>query len=171
MKEISSHKPHRVVFAGMVDANHQITLTWCRMGSVNKTLLCREVSVFFSWHARRFKHFCPTVCRVQLVPIISDSTGSTESIASFITENGSLMVLDSATNQYGVGRLYNHIRERQDGINCRITGLTTRGTTLSHDGFSVTSGREIKVVVSGINKCRLGETRNFIKNCRLMKML
>ncbi len=87
---------------------------------------------------------------MQLVPLISDSTFSTDSIASFIAESGNLMVLDSATNQYGVGRIFSNARLRLNGLNCSITGLALlrENRTLVHDGFSVTSGREIKIVVS-----------------------
>ena len=86
---------------------------------------------------------------MKLVPQITDTTASTDSISTFIGENGSLMVLDSVTNQYGVGRIYNLIGERQDGTNCTVTRLSTRGRTLNHGGFFVSSARrEIKLFVS-----------------------
>lgn len=85
------------------------------------------------------------------MPVLGNTSSAT-SIACLIAENGSLMVLDSATKQYGVGILQDQRDETrlQSGMNCSVTKLTLlRGNrVLSHNGFSVTSGNDIKVIVS-----------------------
>ena len=63
-------------------------------------------------------------CLVQLVPRFP-GLSSTDSISAFIAGNGSLMVLDSASDTYGVGRLFsNSDRLRQQpGGPCSISNL------------------------------------------------
>ncbi len=82
---------------------------------------------------------------------------TTSSISSFIADDGSLMVLDSNTLEYGVGILREvsdgHIRQRSGG-RCVIAGLEVirgRGNTtrISHSGFSaVSSSMDITINVS-----------------------
>ena len=114
------------------------------IGLGDYTTVAREVIQVWSVFSQFF-----AACRVQLVPVLQ-GTFSTDSIQSFIAENGSLMVLDSATNQYGVGRLHDHGGIRQTGENCRVTGLTLLrgGIVLSHNGFTVTGGSQIEIIVS-----------------------
>ncbi len=84
---------------------------------------------------------------------------TTSSISSFIgfADDGSLMVLDSNTLEYGVGilREVSGNRARQaSGGRCVITGLEViRGsgntTRISHSGFStVSSSEDISINVS-----------------------
>ena len=89
---------------------------------------------------------------VQLVPLASsaDLAFFTDSTASFIAGNGSLMVLDSNTNQYHVGRIFNrHSGTRLSGTNCTIVGLSVlrENRTLEYSGFSVISGPELEIMV------------------------
>lgn len=72
------------------------------------------------------------------------NTFQTDSIAVFIVGNGTLMVLDSTTNMYGVGRMYNRQGERQGpgGGQCRVRRLEViQGRNLAaqinHTGFSI----------------------------------
>ena len=88
---------------------------------------------------------------MRLVPLILADTFSTLSIAAFIAGNGSLMVLDSTTKQYGVGRLFSRVNPiSQNGISCRVAGLTLlrKNKVLDHSGFFVSSGSELKITVS-----------------------
>ena len=82
-------------------------------------------------------------CSVQLVPIIPN-TFTTSSISSFIAGNGTLMVLDSVTNEYGVGRVHSNggIRQAPEGGECRVGSLEVirgrmQATQINHSGFSI----------------------------------
>ena len=103
-------------------------------------------------------HFHFADCSVRLVPKISDDTSRTDSILAFIAENSSLMVLDSASNTYGVGRVFDSggIRHNSGvpGSSCAVSGLAVvRGISesinLDHSGFSaITVHRDIRISVS-----------------------
>ena len=91
------------------------------------------------------------------MPRISDDTFRTDSISAFIAENGSLMVLDSATNTYGVGRVFDRggVRQNPGGSGgCTVSGLavvrgTRNYTEIDHSGFSaITIDRDIRISVS-----------------------
>ena len=91
------------------------------------------------------------------MPIFLDiDTFTTSSISSFIADNGSLMVLNSNTNEYGVGRLHEvggSFSRQRSGGSCMITGLEVirgRGntTTISHSGFSVVSSSDDSIIIN-----------------------
>ena len=79
------------------------------------------------------------------MPFISTDTSS---ISAMIHNNGSLMVLDSDSNEYGVGRLFNHqgiiqAPGNENGGNCRIHNIhVVRGrrnyVEIDHSGFTAT---------------------------------
>ena len=91
---------------------------------------------------------------MQLVPWFP-GLSSTDSISAFIADNGSLMVLDSASDTYGVGRLHgNTDRTRQQpGGQCSISNLrVVRGGTsnveINHRGFTATLEQDIQLTVN-----------------------
>ena len=83
-------------------------------------------------------------------------TFTTSSISSFIAGNGTLMVLDSVTNEYNVGRVHSNGGHRQSssGEECRVESLEViRGmmqvTQIDHSGFSIiNSSMGITIMVS-----------------------
>ena len=96
-------------------------------------------------------------CSVQLVPVIPNRF-TTSSISSFIAGNGTLMVLDSVTNEYGVGRVHkksgNLERQTSGRGECRVESLEVirgrmQATQIDHSGFSVVANSmEITIRVS-----------------------
>lgn len=86
------------------------------------------------------------------MPLTSTDTSS---ISAYIHENGSLMVLDSASDTYGVGRL----RSNQDGViqesggNCHINSLAvvrrrTNYSEIDHSGFSATITSRNDIIIN-----------------------
>ena len=86
-------------------------------------------------------------CSVYLAPVsYSDNVVITASISVSIADNGSLLVLNDASNIFEEARLLNSQNTPQDdgGVACGVTGLdVVRGENytrqIDHTGFSVNS--------------------------------
>ena len=91
-----------------------------------------------------------------LAPVsYSDNVVTTASISVSIADNGSLLILNDANSIFEDARLLNRQNTIQNdgGMACSVTGLdVVRGENytrqISHTGFSVNSGSNIKVHVS-----------------------